>query len=139
MKERREERRFDVRWYLRAGHRVYGCVFGHTINVSASGLLFVTPKRYEVDSLVEMEIALGVTRFVRCIAQIVREHPASGGQYAYGAIFHSFHDQDREIYAETLLAMLRNDLGEAYKRAPQKRKTEPAVHRLPLSSTPAKV
>lgn len=122
MEEKRVERRFAVRWPIRAGHRIYGCISGRVVNVSASGFLFLSPKRYNLHDLIEVEIGLSPTSFIHSVAHILREEPASEGQYAYGAEFKHMAEEDRARLNEALLAMRRSELGEGYAPMPWNRR-----------------
>jgi len=116
--DRRRERRFAVRWPMRAGHRTFGCIAGRVINISATGLLFLSPKRYHIGDMIELEIGISPTGLIRCVTRIVREEPASDEQYAYGAEFKHMTEEDRTQLNEVLLAMRRSELGEEYAPMP---------------------
>jgi hypothetical protein len=118
MDDRRIEARLDVCWYLRAGHRTAGINCARTLNVSTSGLLFLSQWPYDIGDNVEMEIFTGPVTAIRCVVKIVREQVASGPNKAYGAEFVKLSDANREILAAALLAARRSQLAEEYAPSP---------------------
>lgn len=108
------ERTYTVRWQLRAGHREAGTISGHTWWVSTAGLAFVSPVPYREAELVEMEIHIDLSTFVRCVVRITGSERASAGVTAYKAVFVSLSEQNRAIIAGTLLAIRRQQLAADY-------------------------
>lgn len=114
MKERRSERRFAVRWYMRAGHRKVDYVCGHVVEVSSSGLMFQSPYPYQVGDAIEMEIWPGTISSFRAVVTVVREASVSGGLYSYGAVFSMLSDATRQMLNDILLEMRRREFQNTY-------------------------
>lgn len=112
MQEQRAARRFHVLWFLHAGHRKVGAIRGRVVNISRSGFLFLSPKRYRIGDLVEIDISLGVGSYLRGIARIVREEPAPAGQYVYGAEFQHMTEMTRALLDDTLAAIRQKEFGD---------------------------
>jgi c-di-GMP-binding flagellar brake protein YcgR len=112
MHDRREAPRYDVGWPLRAERAQAEIATGRVLNVSASGLLFVSPRRYEVGDMTEIVFSLDPFSSIHCVVRIVREGPPAEGCYAYGVEFNDMADQDRRLLKNALLAMLRSKLNE---------------------------
>jgi len=104
MKERRKDPRFPVHWPVRAGHRTEGCTYGHVVNVSGTGFLFLAPDEFAVDELVEMEITINPLFVIRCATRVARRERIDDG-WAYGAIFHGLSATDMGYLAQTLVAV----------------------------------
>jgi hypothetical protein len=105
MQERRNETRFPVKWPLRAGHRIAGCIYGHVVNITGGGLLFVAPGEYNVDELIELEISVNPLFMIRCAANIIRVEKIGETEWAYGATFHKLSSTDSALLLETLVAI----------------------------------
>lgn len=114
MQERRSERRFAVRWYMRAGHRQVDCVRGKIIEISSSSLLFESSHPYRVGDAVEMEIWPGTASPFRAVITVVREASASAGLYTYGAQFSTLSEESRQILNNALLEIRRREFRETY-------------------------
>src|SRR5690242_10368634 len=85
MNERRDDARYTVRWPYRATHREAGAVRGWIWNVSATGMLFMSPALYQLGDLVEFEIVPKITLRLSCIVEIVRKETLGGIGTLYGA------------------------------------------------------
>jgi len=116
LRDRRGERRFMVNWHIRAGHRK-GPIKGRVLDISVSGIQFLSPLEYQLGDLVEVEIWLGSLTSIRGVVRIVRVAGAVAEGHLYGAEFQQFKDDGRQVLSDRLLGMLRGELGEEY--APQ--------------------
>jgi hypothetical protein len=114
MEERRSERRFAVRWYMRAGHRQVDCVRGKILEISSSGCLFESSHPYRVGDAVEMEIWPGTASPFRVVITVIREASAAPGLYAYGAQFSSLSEESRQILNDALLELRRREFRETF-------------------------
>ena len=113
MQERRTEARFPVKWPLRAGHRIAGCIYGHVVNITGGGLLFVAPGEYSVDELIELEISVNPLFMIRCAANIIRVEKIGDKQWAYGATFHKLSSKDCSLLLETLVAIQAGEMDDS--------------------------
>ena len=125
MQERRRDPRYPVHWPLRAGHRRSGCLYGHVVNISGVSLLFVTPGEYDVDELVEVEIAVNPLFMIRSAVRIVRTEQIGTTEWVYGAEFHNLSEQEGSLLSQTLVAIQAGETDDALSFRPK----------TPLSST----
>ena len=110
--DKRSEQRFLVNWPLQIcrGHR--GWTNCKTVDISASGILFLSAERIRVDEPVMLEIAIRPTVQVRCIAKVVREIASSGRCFRYAASFRDYSADGRRLLKDTLLAIRRRSVSE---------------------------
>jgi len=116
--ENRGERRFDVYWYMRAGHASGEDAICHVLNVSLSGLLFRSSKEYSPGDLIEVVIWMQRSLSIRGLVRIVRRTARTGAEPEYGGAFVSFEDDGRQQLGQELLRIRRQQLGTEYARIP---------------------
>lgn len=104
--DRRGTPRCVITWPLYTGPQTAERFSGMVVNVSRSGLLFLSSERYQVGDLVEMEIGISPLLSHHSVVRIVREEPGEAGQWAYGAEFLTMLEEDRVILHRTLLEFL---------------------------------
>lgn len=107
MPETLVERFFDVRWFLRAGHRKAGHINGKAKRISTSSLVFYSPEPFAIGCFTEIEICLDPVTFVRGIVRIVCEEQREKGCHVFCAKFESFNEGHRDILSGTLLELRR--------------------------------
>jgi hypothetical protein len=139
MSEKRKNRRVEVAWILRLPHRQGGHFQSRTINVSGSGLLFVSPQSFARNEFiaVSMDVSSGLT--LKAIIRITRELPGSSRIYTYGAEFVEFADNGRSRLDETLTAIRQRHSGERKTTIaapnPGRRDTDSKPDRIPRPET----
>ncbi len=109
MPENREERRYEVEWPVRVIHEGGEYTYSKTLNVSPTGLSFITSHRYYDGELLVAELTLGAACVVQCVARVVRELPRSSRFYCYAALFEQFTGNGGELLAETLQLIQRRE------------------------------
>jgi hypothetical protein len=108
--EKRHGRRFNVNWAVYIGHPTCGFVLGKTINVSLSGIAFLSGLRYPVYDQISLQIEVSPMETIRCVGQIVREKSTSAGKYSYSVRLLRFSGNDRRTYSDKLLELRRVEL-----------------------------
>jgi hypothetical protein len=111
MNDKRKQPRINVAWILRLAHRQGGHIQSRTVNVSGSGILFVSPQFYSKDEIVEIEMDISTGCTLRAIIRIARELPGGGRIRTYGAQFLRFAEDDYERLKETLEMILQRQSG----------------------------
>ena len=111
MNERRKQRRVDVAWILRLPRPQGGLVQSRTVNVSCSGLLFLSPQAYEKDEVLRIELDLSTGCTLHAAVRIARELPGGTRVHTYGAQFIEFADHGYERLEETLTSIRRRRSG----------------------------
>src|SRR5689334_14385554 len=95
-------RRFPVRWRLAINNKQVERVYGQTINVSPTGLLFVAGHHFKVGDVVLLDIDTPDLIVVHATLRIVREAPAPIGLASYAGRFIAISEADRHALAEAL-------------------------------------
>src|SRR5438132_12396943 len=116
MAQKLRPRRFSMQWAVNISHATASRICGRTVNISTTGLLFVSPLRFRVGDLVTLEIDVNGASFIRCNVKIVRERVGGRGMFVFGATFAEISDAHRKILSEALLKIYRSELGEDYTR-----------------------
>src|SRR5438132_1619844 len=107
MANKRSAERQSAWWPIRIKHG-RGVVEGRTLDVSNTGILFLSPIRYKPGVKLEIDIATSPMAFFRCTVYVVREKLRLKGQWAYGARFVNMTPMDRDIMVKSLALLGRN-------------------------------
>ncbi len=91
--------RYSSVWVVRIRQRS-GQIDGRVINISRTGLLFVSDRRFRIGDRLELDICTSPFAFFRCTAQVVRERSGSYSHWAYGARFLALMPVDRDILVQ---------------------------------------
>ncbi len=103
-KEGRAERQ-AVLWPCRIQHPEKGVLTGNVLNISPSGVGFLSPTRCGVGSVLEMEICFTAAAIMRCRVRITRESPERLGRYVCGAQFEQFYAKGKQLLHSKLLGI----------------------------------
>src|SRR5438128_1131630 len=111
MPELLRARRFPVRWRLAISNKQTKRVYGQTINVSPSGLLFACGQRFRIGATVLLDIDVPGLMILHASVRIVREAPAPPGMVSYAGRYVAISDAHRRALGDTLLVIRREQLG----------------------------
>jgi hypothetical protein len=112
MSELLRARRFPVRWRLAISSKQAEREYGHTINVSPSGLLFASARRFKVGDTLLLDIDIPDLMIIHVTLRIVREAPAPAEMCAYGGRYIAITDAHRRLLGDALLNARREQLAE---------------------------
>ena len=110
--EKRSEQRFLGNWPLQVGRSHRGWTNCKTVDISVSGILFLSAERLRLEEPIIIEIAIRPTVLVRCVAKIVREVSSSGRCFRYADSFRDHSADGRRLLKDTLLAIRRRSVSE---------------------------
>ncbi len=99
---RRRERRVLVNWPVRFETSEGEVLFGHTIDITSLGVLLQSPIRLETPGVVTLWIEVSPGMEAHCVATLIHERAAPGGEWAYGAAFEHFFGTDRELLVRAI-------------------------------------
>ena len=110
---KRKARRIPVGWTLEIKNRNGDNIRSRILNISQTGILFMSPHHFQNNEMLKMVIVVRPTFQVQCVARIVRELPGSSRIATFAAEFFRFADHGEKLLMETLTEVL--------KRAPEER------------------
>lgn len=99
--QKSSERHFAVHWYIHVTRAEGGVIRCRAVAASPTSLLFLAPVRYRYGDTLHMVIYLSPQQTVYCSGRIVNN------KSPYRVEFIRFADEDRLIYNDELLKMLR--------------------------------
>ena len=135
--EKRAEQRYMVNWPMQVCRGNRGWTNCKTVDISATGVLFVSADRYRAEELVLMEVAIRPTVLVQGVARIVREIGDSGRCFRYAAEFRDFSADGRRLLKDTLNAIRRRCLTDTPSDEPLPATSRLATVKLAESTAPA--
>jgi hypothetical protein len=97
-------------WRMSAGMPGGGASDGEILDFSTTGVLFVSPIRYEPESTLDMTIWFTPTSSVRCKAHIVRDAERGDGQFLFGARYDGMSLEDRLLLQQMIVDIRRSEL-----------------------------
>jgi len=92
-----EERaaRYSVFWPVTVGNVSYGGIYGQIVNISVSGVLFLSPWPHEIGEQVQLCTDNNFLPRLRMVVEVIREQECLPGWYAYGAKIVEISETDR--------------------------------------------
>jgi hypothetical protein len=95
--------RHIVLWPFRARRPEQDMFAGYILNISPSGLFFLSQDRCAPGTVLEMQIFFTASASLPCRVRIVRERQERLGRYVYGARFEHFYHKGRQLLHSKLL------------------------------------
>jgi len=110
MSEKSRGRRFNANWFVRIfDSKTRSWIWGRSVNVSVSGIMFLSPNRFSMGELIQMDITISPQVVVQCYVRVVRVGPPSASYYSYGAVYAKFERNGQQVISDTILSLIRSD------------------------------
>lgn len=87
--------RYSVFWPVTIGNISYGGIYGQIVNISVSGVLFLSPWPHAAGEKVLLSTDHNFQPRLRLIVEVIREQECLPGWYAYGAKIVEISDTER--------------------------------------------
>ncbi|HLK60318.1 MAG TPA: PilZ domain-containing protein [Chthonomonadaceae bacterium] len=87
--------RYSVFWPVTVGNVSYGGIYGQIVNISVSGVLFLSPWPHEMGERVLLCTDNNSLPRLRLVVEVTREQECLPGWYAYGARIVEISDTER--------------------------------------------
>ena len=120
-------------WTLELTNRAGDSSHSKIVNVSETGILFMSPHPFRSNDMLGMVIVVRTTCQIRCVARVVRELPGSSRFATYAAEFVRFADDGQRVLRETLAEAIKRLPAEALPESPKRPAPKPAVASPPPS------
>ena len=125
---KRKARRISVDWTLELTNKAGASLRSRIVNVSRTGILFMSPHPFHANEMLRMVIVVRSTCQITCVARVVRQLPGTSRFATYAAEFVGFTEDGQSLFLETLAEVL--------KRAPDEKVVIPEAKPPPRAAAP---
>jgi len=94
--------RHPIRWSARIGHKYAGVTSGRVIDISYSGIRFLSRSSFNLGDMAEVEAYLDGRQDCRLVVSVTREQPAGEGWFCYGAEYQGMSPSSRHILLDAV-------------------------------------